>query len=81
MSTVQICLQNTSNTDLLPNNHKQYLWELKKNGFEPKVIYDIEGAPLVGETLPFIESLGFKCVAPRFSDNGSDADYGFIACN
>jgi hypothetical protein len=34
-------------------------------------------APLVGETLPYIESLGFKCVAPKFSDNGPDADYGF----
>lgn len=36
------------------------------------------GAPKVGETLPFIESLGFKCVAPRFSENvNADADYGF----
>jgi hypothetical protein len=35
-------------------------------------------APLVGETLPYIESLGFKCVAPKFSDNGPDADYGFV---
>lgn len=36
-------------------------------------------APLVGETLPFIESLGFKCCDPLFSNNGPDGDYGFIA--
>jgi FkbM family methyltransferase len=36
-----------------------------------------EGAPLVTETLPFIESLGFKCVAHRFSGGIHDADYGF----
>lgn len=36
-----------------------------------------ENAPLVHETLPVIESLGFKCIAPKFSDNGYDADYGF----
>lgn len=41
------------------------------------VVYN-ENAPLVDVTLPFIESLGFKCVAPKFSDNGPDADYGFI---
>lgn len=37
-----------------------------------------EGAPLVGETLPIVESLGFKCVAPKFCSGGYDADYGFI---
>lgn len=36
------------------------------------------GAPKVDETLPFIESLGWKCTAPKFSDNGADADYGFV---
>lgn len=36
-----------------------------------------DGAPLVTETLPFIESLGFRCVAPRFSEAWYDADYGF----
>jgi FkbM family methyltransferase len=35
------------------------------------------GAPLVAESLPAIETLGFKCVAPMFSNNGPDADYGF----
>jgi FkbM family methyltransferase len=35
-------------------------------------------APKVTETLPYIESCGFKCVAPRFCDNGPDADYGFV---
>lgn len=37
-----------------------------------------EGAPLVGETRPFIESLGFECTDPAFCDNGPDADYGFV---
>jgi FkbM family methyltransferase len=37
-----------------------------------------DGAPKADITLPFIESLGFKCIAPKFSDNGPDADYGFI---
>lgn len=36
-----------------------------------------DGAPLVEETLPFIESLGWKCVAPLFCNNGPDGDYGF----
>ena len=42
-----------------------------------KVHYN-EGAPLVDDTLPFIESLGWKCVAPLFCDNGPDGDYGFV---
>ncbi len=36
-----------------------------------------EGAPLVTETLPFIQSLGFECVAARFAENPCDADYAF----
>jgi FkbM family methyltransferase len=36
-----------------------------------------EGAPTVVHTLPYIESLGYKCVAPLFSNNGPDGDYGF----
>jgi len=36
-----------------------------------------DGAPKVSETLPFIESLGWKCVAPMLQNNGPDADYGF----
>ena len=36
-----------------------------------------EGAPLVDETLPYIESVGFHCRAPLFCDNGADGDYGF----
>ena len=35
------------------------------------------GAPKVDVTLPFIESLGWKCIARKFSDNGADADYCF----
>jgi len=42
-----------------------------------KVNYN-DGAPLVGETKPYIESLGFTCVAPLFCDNGPDGDYGFV---
>ena len=41
-----------------------------------KIKYN-ENAPLVTETLPYIESLGFECVAPLFSDNGPDGDYCF----
>lgn len=36
------------------------------------------GAPKVTETLPYIESLGFKCIAPLFCDNGPDGDYHFV---
>lgn len=36
-----------------------------------------EGAPLVDETLPYIESVGFHCREPLFCDNGVDGDYGF----
>jgi len=36
------------------------------------------GAPKVDDTRPtIIEALGFVCVAPAFSPNGPDADYGF----
>ncbi len=35
------------------------------------------GAPKVFETLPYIESQGWKCVAPLFCSNGPDGDYGF----
>lgn len=37
-----------------------------------------KGAPKVDVTLPYIESLGWKCVAPLFCDNGPDGDYGFM---
>jgi FkbM family methyltransferase len=36
-----------------------------------------DGALQVTESLPIIDGLGFECVAPRFSNNGPDADYGF----
>lgn len=36
-----------------------------------------EGAPLAKDTLPFIESLGWKCTDPLFCNNGPDGDYGF----
>ena len=51
-------------------NSKYFIVEMQK------VQYN-ESAPLVTETLPYIESLGFKCVAPLFSDNGPDGDYCF----
>lgn len=37
-----------------------------------------DGAPMVNITKPYIESLGWKCIAERFSDNGPDADYCFV---
>jgi FkbM family methyltransferase len=36
-----------------------------------------DGAPKVSETKPYIESLGWECVAPMIHNNGPDADYGF----
>ena len=36
-----------------------------------------KGAPQVQESLPFIESLGFRCITPMFAYNGPDADYHF----
>lgn len=39
-----------------------------------------DGAPNVHETKPFIESLGWECVAPMLQNNGPDADYGFRRC-
>jgi len=37
-----------------------------------------DNAPKVHITKPYIESLGWKCIAERFSDNGPDADYCFV---
>lgn len=36
-----------------------------------------EGAPLAPITIEYLESVGFKCIAEKFSDNGPDADYCF----
>jgi len=36
-----------------------------------------ENAPLANETVPFIEDIGFTCIAPLFCNNGPDGDYGF----
>jgi len=36
------------------------------------------GAPVVTESLPFIESLGWKCDSYAFQNNGPDADYSFV---
>jgi FkbM family methyltransferase len=40
-----------------------------------------EGAPMADFSIPYIESLGWKCIKERFSDNGPDADYCFINTN
>lgn len=37
-----------------------------------------QGAPLVTESLPAIEAMGFKCQTPLFCDNGPDGDYHFV---
>lgn len=37
-----------------------------------------EGAPLVGETLPWIEKNGWQLIAPSFSKNYADSDFGFV---
>ena len=36
-----------------------------------------KGAPQVAETKPWIEGHGWSCVAPLFTNNGPDGDYGF----
>jgi FkbM family methyltransferase len=36
------------------------------------------GAPLCDITIQYLESIGWKCIARKFSDNGPDADYCFI---
>jgi FkbM family methyltransferase len=37
-----------------------------------------EGALKANESLPIIESLGWKCDAPLFQNNGPDGDYSFV---
>jgi FkbM family methyltransferase len=39
------------------------------------------GAPKCFETVPYIESLGFKLVTPLFCNNGPDGDYHFVNIN
>jgi hypothetical protein len=41
ISHLQNHLKSVSQYDSIPVNHQKYLMELKQNGFEPKVIYDI----------------------------------------
>lgn len=36
-----------------------------------------EGAPKSDVSRPIIESMGWKCIAPLFHNNGADGDYGF----
>jgi FkbM family methyltransferase len=36
------------------------------------------GAPKVDVSLPAIEAMGWRCVAPLFSNNSMDGDYGFV---
>ena len=36
-----------------------------------------DGAPLYNETITYLESIGWECIAEKFSDNGPDADYCF----
>lgn len=40
-----------------------------------------KGAPLYHITKSYLESLGWKCIAEKFSDNGPDADYCFMNMN
>jgi FkbM family methyltransferase len=53
------------------NNAKHLVCEMQHTNYN-------DGAPTVNTTLPYIESLGWKCVAPLFTNNGPDGDYGFI---
>ena len=40
-----------------------------------------EGAPLCDSTIEYLSSIGFKCISPKFSNNGPDADYCFVNTN
>jgi FkbM family methyltransferase len=40
-----------------------------------------QGAKLANESLPIIESMGWKCSDPLFQNNGPDGDYGFVRNN
>jgi hypothetical protein len=52
-------------------NHAKYLIvELQHTEYN-------RGAWKADRSVPFIESLGWKCIGNRFSDNGPDADYCF----
>lgn len=37
-----------------------------------------QGAPMADETTAYLNSIGWECIAPRFQDNGPDADYCFV---
>lgn len=56
-------------------SHAQYLIVELQN-----VEYN-KGAPTVDITKPYLESIGWTCIAEKFSDNGPDADYCFINNN
>jgi len=53
------------------NNAKRLIVELQH------VEYNV-GALKANESLPIIESLGWKCDAPLFQKNGPDGDYSFV---
>ena len=53
------------------SNAKHLIVEMQNTNYN-------DSAPQVSETGPYIESLGWKCVAPMFSNNGPDADYGYM---
>jgi FkbM family methyltransferase len=38
-------------------------------------------APLAHVTIDYLKSIGWECIAEKFSDNGPDADYCFINTN
>ena len=40
-----------------------------------------EGAPLAHITIEYLKSIGWICIAEKFSDNGPDADYCFMNTN
>jgi FkbM family methyltransferase len=53
------------------NHAKRMIIELQTENYN-------KGAPKAHESLPYIESLGWKCCDPLFQNNGPDGDYGFI---
>ena len=78
-------LNNLSKQPLLPKNHVNYLLNLKRNGFEPKVIYDIGSCVLhwtniVKKLWPNAKIILFDAFQPaEFLYSGYDYHIGVLS--
>jgi len=84
---LQMHLKNVSNMDLIPVNHKNYLIQLKNNGFEPHVIYDIgccvlhwtKFARTLWPNAKYILFDAFKPAEFLYIEDGSDYNVGVLS--